>query len=266
MCLPAFALLAATHSFAAVGDHFELDGKPFIVHSGDMHYPSVPEALWRQRLRMARAMGLNTVCTYAFWNLHEPKRGEWDFKGNLDIAKYVRIAGEEGLKVIVRPGPYVCSEWDLGGIPAWALKDRAMRIRTKDPRFMALTGAYFDRLGKELRPLLVQNGGPIIMTQVENEYGSYGGDHAYMAGIRDALVHAGFRNQLFTSDGPGGNMLRGGTLPGIPATINFGGGAPGAFAELAKFRPDGPRMIGEYWAGWFDQWARATRRATSPRT
>ena len=261
MFLPALAFAAQAHTFAAVGDHFELDGRPFVVHSGDMHYPRVPEAYWRGRLRMAKAMGLNTVCTYAFWNLHEPKPGVWDFKGNNDIARYVRIAGEEGLKVILRPGPYICSEWDLGGIPAWTLKDRSMPIRSKDPRFMALAQAYFDHLGKEMRPLLVQNGGPIIMTQVENEYGSYGSDHDYMAGIRDALVKAGFTTQLFTSDGPSAGQIRDGSLPGIPETVNFGSGAPAAFAELAKSRPDGPRMIGEYWAGWFDPWGK--RHSTS---
>lgn len=201
-------------------------------------------------------MGLNTICTYAFWNLHEPQPGKWDFSGNLNIAKFVRIAGEEGLKVIVRPGPYICTELDFGGLPAWTLKDRTMRVRSRDPKFVALAGKYLDRLGKELKPLLVQNGGPIILTQVENEYGSYGSDHEYMGSIRDALRHAGFSGQLFTSDGPGQNMLSGGTLPDVPATINFGGGAENSFKELAKFRPNGPRMIGEYWAGWFDQWGK----------
>jgi beta-galactosidase len=262
MLLSVLAAFAA-HSFAAVGDHFELDGKPFVIHSGEIHYPRIPEAYWRQRLHMARAMGLNTVCTYAFWNLHEPKPGQWNFSGNRNIAKFVRIAGEEGLKVIVRPGPYICTELDFGGLPAWTLKDRSMRVRSRDPKFMALTQAYFSRLGKELSPLLIQNGGPIIMTQVENEYGSYGADHEYMAGVRDALVRAGFTGQLFTSDGPGQNMLSGGTLPGIPATVNFGGGAEGAFRELAKFRTEPhPRMIGEYWAGWFDQWGKRHNRSS----
>ncbi|RYG23178.1 beta-galactosidase [bacterium] len=260
MLLTVLAAFAA-QSFAVVGDRFELDGKPFVIHSGEIHYPRIPEAYWRQRLKMARAMGLNTVCTYTFWNLHEPKPGKWDFKGNLDVAKFVRIAGEEGLKVIVRPGPYICTELDFGGLPAWTLKDRSMRVRSKDPKFMALTQKYFTRLGKELTPLLIQNGGPIIMTQVENEYGSYGADHEYMAGVRDALIQAGFTGQLFTSDGPSQGMLNGGTLPGIPATINFGGGAEGAFKELAKFRPTSPRMIGEFWAGWFDQWGKRHNRS-----
>jgi beta-galactosidase len=261
MLLPVLAAFAA-HSFAAVGDHFELDGKPYVIHSGEIHYPRIPEAYWRPRLRAAKAMGLNTICTYTFWNLHEPKPGQWDFKGNLNVAKFVKIAGEEGLKVIVRPGPYICTELDFGGLPAWTLKDRSMRVRSKDPKFMALTSAYMDRLGKELTPLLVQNGGPIILTQVENEYGSYGADHVYMAGVRDALLHAGFSGQLFTSDGPGQGMLNGGTLPGIPATVNFGGGAEGAFKELAKFRQGVPRMIGEFWAGWFDQWGKRHNRSS----
>ena len=266
-CYPSFmllsALILAAPSFAAVGDHFELDGKPFVVHSGEMHYPRIPRALWRTRLRMAKAMGLNTVCTYAFWNLHEPKPGQWDFQGNLDVAEFVREAGQEGLKVIVRPGPYICTEDDFGGLPAWLLKDRAMRVRSNDPKFMALTRAYFARLGKELKPQLIANGGPIIMTQVENEYGSYGADHAYMVGVRNALLAAGFTGQLFTSDGPGQGMLSGGTLPGIPATVNFGGGAEGAFKELAEFRPEPhPRMIGEFWVGWFDQWGKRHNRSS----
>lgn len=261
MLLPVLAAFAA-HSFAAVGDHFELDGKPFVIHSGEIHYPRIPEAYWRPRLRAAKAMGLNTICTYTFWNLHEPKPGQWDFKGNLNVAKFVRIAGEEGLKVIVRPGPYICTELDFGGLPAWTLKDRTMKVRSRDPKFMALASNYLDHLGKELTPLLIQNGGPIILTQVENEYGSYGSDHVYTGGVRDALIHAGFKGQLFTSDGPGQGMLNGGTLPGIPATVNFGGGAEGAFKELAKFRQGVPRMIGEYWAGWFDQWGKRHNRSS----
>jgi beta-galactosidase len=252
-------------SFQVAGNQFLLDGKPFVIRSGEMHYPRVPRAYWRDRMRKAKAMGLNTICTYVFWNLHEPRPGRFDFSGNLDLAAYIRTAKEEGLYVIVRPGPYICTELDFGGLPAWLQKDRTMRVRSNDPKFLRFTQRYFDHVGKIVKPLLIGNGGNVILTQVENEYGSYGSDHVYMAAIRDALIRAGFTGQLFTSDGPGQNMLNGGTLPGIPSVINFGGGAENAFKELAKFRPDGPRMVGEYWAGWFDHWGERhhTTSATS---
>lgn len=253
--LAAFAIMQ-THSFTVKGEHFMLDGKPFVVRSGEMHYPRVPNQYWRSRLKMARAMGLNTICTYVFWNLHEPQPGQWNFSGDLDLGKFIKVAGEEGLKVIVRPGPYVCTELDFGGFPAWLLKDRSMTVRTNDVKFLTYTEGYMKQIGRIVKPLLIENGGPVIMAQVENEYGSYGADHEYMAAIRDMMIRNGFTGQLFTSDGPGQGMLSGGTLPDLPPTVNFGGGAPAAFAELAKFRPGGPRMIGEFWAGWFDHWGK----------
>ncbi|AIE85305.1 beta-galactosidase [Fimbriimonas ginsengisoli] len=252
-------------SFVASGDRFLLNGKPFVIRSGEMHYPRVPRAYWRDRMRKAKAMGLNTICTYVFWSLHEPKPGKFDFSGNLDLAAYIRTAQQEGLYVIVRPGPYICTEFDFGGLPAWLQKDRSMVVRSKDPKFLRYTQRYFDKVGKLLKPLLIQNGGPIILTQVENEYGSYGADHVYMGAVRDALIHAGFSGQLFTSDGPGQGMLSGGTLPGIPAAVNFGGGGESAIAELKRFRPDAPKMVGEYWCGWFDHWGeRHHRTAAAP--
>jgi len=245
---------APVHQFKVNGDHFELDGKPFVIRSGEMHYPRVPRQYWRDRFRKAKAMGLNTICTYAFWNLHEPKKGHFVFSGNLDLAEYLKIAKEEGIYIILRPGPYICTELDFGGLPAWLQKDRTMKVRSKDPKFLAATQAYFNEVGKVAKPYLLENGGPVIMTQVENEYGSYGSDHVYMAAIRDGLIKAGFKGQLCTSDGPGQDMLSGGTLPGIPASVNFGGGGPSAIAELLKFRPGAPKMVGEYWCGWFDHW------------
>lgn len=255
------ALLAAlaimqTHSFTVKGEHFMLDGKPFVVRSGEIHYPRIPHQYWRSRLKMARAMGLNTICTYVFWNLHESKPGKWDFTGDLDLGNFIKIAGEEGLKVIVRPGPYVCTELDFGGFPAWLLKDRSMTVRTKDPKFLSYTESYMKQIGRIVKPYLIGNGGPVIMAQVENEYGSYGSDHEYMGAIRDMMKRTGFECLLFTSDGPGQGMLNGGTLPDLPSVINFGGGAPAAFEEFAKFRKGVPRMIGEFWAGWFDHWGK----------
>lgn len=246
----------------AQGSQLLLDGKPFVVRSGEMHYPRVPRAYWRDRFRKARAMGLNTICTYVFWNLHEPEQGKFDFSGNLDLAEYLRIAKQEGLKIILRPGPYICTELDFGGLPAWLQKNPTMRVRSQDPEFLAATQRYFDQVGKIVKPYLAENGGNVILTQVENEYGSYGSDHVYMGSIRDALRKAGFSGTLVTSDGPGTSYLSGGTLPGILASVNFGGGAESALAELEKFRPGAPKMVGEYWAGWFDHWGERHHRTS----
>ncbi len=245
---------AADHILRAVGDHFELDGKRFQIISGAIHYPRVPRAYWRDRLKKAKAMGLNTVETYVFWNEHEPEPGRYDFSGQNDVAEFIREAQEEGLYVILRPGPYVCAEWEFGGYPAWLLKNPNIKVRTSDPAFMEAATRWLHRLGQELAPLQSGNGGPIIATQVENEYGSFGADHAYMEQIHHALMDAGFtKSMLYTADGA--DELPGGTLPELPAVINFGtGSAKEEFAKLAKFRPTGPRMCGEYWAGWFDHW------------
>jgi len=242
------------HSFTAANHGFLLDGKPFQIISGEMHYPRIPREYWRDRFKKAKAMGLNTVCTYVFWNVHEPKPGKFNFKANADVAGFVRMAQEEGLWVIVRPGPYVCSEWEFGGYPAWLLKNPNLVVRSLDKRFTAYVERYMRRLGEQLGPLMLSRGGPIIMAQVENEYGSYGHDHAYMAWSEKVLKESGFDCQLYTSDGSSRAMLSGGTLPHLPATINFGGDAPGQFANLEAFRPGGPRMNAEFWCGWFDHW------------
>ena len=241
-------------SFRAVGDHFELDGKPFQIISGAIHYPRVPRAYWRDRLKKARAMGLNTVETYVFWNEHETSPGQFDFSGQKDVAEFIREAQQEGLHVILRPGPYVCAEWEFGGYPAWLLHDPSMVVRTSNPAFIAAATRWLHRLGEELAPLQIGNGGPIIAVQVENEYGSFGSDHAYMEQIHHLLLSSGFdRAMLYTADGA--SQLEKGSLPELPAVINFGGGdAKSEFAILAKVRPTGPRMCGEYWDGWFDHW------------
>ncbi len=253
-CCVAARSSAQQPALTADSGHFVLRGKPIQIISGEMHYARIPRAYWRDRLRKARAMGLNTISTYVFWDLHEPRPGEFDFKGEKDIAEYIRIAQQEGLNVILRPGPYVCAEWDLGGYPAWLLADTAMVLRSTQPQFTAAATRWLDRLGKELAPLLSSHGGPIIAVQVENEYGSSDRDKAYMTWQRDALLHAGFRDvRLYTADGD--VQLPAGTLPDLPAVVNFGtGGADSSFARLARFRPGDPLMSGEYWAGWFDQW------------
>jgi beta-galactosidase len=249
----------STHRLVAGGTEFLLDGKPFQIISGEMHYSRIPRAYWRDRLRKARAMGLNTISTYVFWNYHEPSPEHYDFTGERDVAAYVRAAQEEGLFVILRPGPYVCAEWELGGYPAWLFADPGIILRSTDRRFTDPAGRWLDRLGKELAPLFATRGGPIIAVQVENEYGSFDRDKDYLRWQLAALRHAGLGDaMLYTADGD--VQLPDGTLPELPAAVNLGpGDAESAFARLNAFRPDEPLMSGEYWAGWFDQWGRAHR-------
>ncbi len=242
------------HTFAARGDHFELDGKPFQIISGAIHYLRIPRAYWRDRLRKAKAMGLNTVETYAFWNAHEPEPGNFDFTGQNDIADFIREAQQEGLYVILRPGPYACAEWEFGGFPSWLMKDPNMVVRSSYPGFLAAATEYLNTLARETAPLQIGNGGPIIAVQVENEYGSFGSDHAYVEQIHHALVSAGFtKTMLYTADGA--DVLANGTLPELPSAINFGeGDAERSFALLDKFRALTPHFNSEYWDGWFDHW------------
>ena len=243
------------HTFGWRGEHFLLDGKPFQIIAGDMHYARVPRAYWRDRMRKMKAMGLNTLTTYVFWNLHEPQPGRFDFTGNLDIGSYVRTAQEEGLWVIVRPGPYVCSEWEFGGFPSWLLKEPDMKVRSADPRFVERAAGYMKEVGRRLAPLQVTRGGPVIMVQVENEYGSFGNDKVYLDAVRRMIVGAGFDVTLFTSDGDAGKLAEG-TLPDVLAVINFGArdSPEKKFAVFDKFRQNVPRMCGEFWVGWFDSW------------
>jgi beta-galactosidase len=248
------AAKSAIHTFTVVGKQFVLDGKPYQIISGEMHYPRIARADWRDRFRKARAMGLNTITTYVFWNVHEPQPGIYDFSGQNDVAEYIREAQQEGLNIILRPGPYVCAEWEFGGYPSWLLKDRDLKLRSDDPKFVAAMDRWFARLGQEIQPLLLENGGPIIAIQVENEYGSFGDDHGYMEAVKSALLKAGMNaSVLYTADGA--ENLPKGALPELPAAINFGAGdAKKSFAVLESLRPDGPRMSGEYWDGWFDHW------------
>ena len=241
-------------SFRAADGKFLLNGKPLQVISGEMHYARIPRAYWRDRLRMAKAMGLNAITTYVFWNVHEPRPGVFDFSGNLDIAEFIREAQQEGLYVILRPGPYACAEWEFGGFPSWLLKDPNMVVRSTNPQFLAAARTWLLRLGREVAPLQIGNGGPIILVQVENEYGSYGDDHAYMEDIHHDLVDAGFTQaQLYTADGP--EEVPRGSLPELPVGINFGPGeSQKGFATLKKLRPNGPFFNSEYWDGWFDHW------------
>ncbi len=242
------------HGFAVSGAQFLKDGKPYQIISGEMHYVRIPRAYWRDRLRKAKAIGLNTITTYVFWNAHEPRPGVYDFTGQNDLAAYIRAAQAEGLNVILRPGPYVCAEWELGGYPAWLLKDRRLVLRSTDPAYTAAVDRWMLRLGQEVKPLLIQHGGPIIAVQLENEYGAFGDDKAYLEGLESTYRRAGLADGVLLTSNQASDLAKG-SLPHLPSVVNFGsGGAVDAVAKLEAFRPTGPRMVGEYWAGWFDKW------------
>src|SRR5882724_2698370 len=243
---------AAQARFNVSDGKFVLDGRPFQVLAGEMHYPRIPRELWRDRMQKLKSLGLNTLTTYVFWNAHEPQPDHFEFSGNLDIAGYIRMAQEEGLWVVLRPGPYVCAEWDGGGIPAWVLKAPDIEPRSLDERYMRPVRSWLKRLGLELAPLLISNGGPIILTQVENEYGSYGSDQGYMRASHKALRMARFDGVFYTADGAA--VMAGGILPGLPAGINFGTNdkAETEFAARARHRTEGPFFCSELWGGWFD--------------
>ena len=171
-----------------VGDKtFLLNGQPFVVKAAEVHYPRIPRPYWEHRIQMCKALGMNAVCIYIFWNIHEQQEGVFDFTGNNDVAEFCRLAQKNDMYVIVRPGPYVCAEWEMGGLPWWLLKKKDIRLRERDPYFMERVKIFEEKVGEQLAPLTIQNGGPIIMVQVENEYGSYGEDKPYISEIRDCL-------------------------------------------------------------------------------
>ena len=266
--LPAFGRssqqTASPATFAIEGDHFTLNGKPFKVLSGELHYARIPREYWHARLKMARAMGLNTIATYVFWNVHEPTPNHFDFSGNADLVAFIKAAQEEGLYVILRAGPYSCAEWEFGGYPAWLLKDPRMStaLRTNDPAFMVPVERWINRLAQEVAALQIGHGGPILITQVENEYGSFvqaekaplDPTHAYMTHMRDIFIRAGFTDSLLdTVDG--GDELPAGGVPGVFTGVNFGTGEhKPEMDKLATFQPGKPLLVTEYWPGWFDYW------------
>ena len=201
VCMSAYSAPPKGGTFTVDNGTFLLDGKPFTVKAAELHYPRIPREYWEHRIKMCRALGMNTVCMYVFWNLHEQREGVFDFTGQNDIAEFCRLAQKNGMYVIVRPGPYVCAEWEMGGLPWWLLKKKDIRLREQDPYFMQRVGLFMNEVGRQLAPLTIQNGGPIIMVQVENEYGSYGEDKAYVSAIRDIVRRAGFGDvTLFQCD------------------------------------------------------------------
>lgn len=240
--------------FAIEKDGFYLNGEPFRVIAGAIHYFRVPAEYWRDRLIKLKACGFNTVETYVAWNLHEPKEGEFDYSGMLDIEKFLDIAAELGLYAIVRPGPYICSEWDFGGLPWWLLKNDSMALRCMDKDYIAAVDRFFDDFIPRIASRQITKGGNVILVQVENEYGSYGDDSEYIRYLAAGMTERGIDVPFFTSDGAEYQMLTGGTVPEIHKTANFGSRAKEQFARLREFQPDGPLMCTEFWNGWFDHW------------
>ena len=248
------------HTFSLGPSDFLLDGKPFQIVSGEMHPARIPPEYWRHRIRMAKAMGCNTIAAYVFWNHHERAEGVFDFTSpSRDIARFVRIAQEEGMWVILRPGPYVCAEWDFGGIPSYLLHYPDLKVRCLDPRYMAAAERYIAHLAAVVRPLLVSRGGPILMVQIENEYGSYGNDRPYLERLRSAGRHAGVDGPFYTADGPTTYMLEAGHLPG--AAVGLDSGSSEKDWDLARqIVPGVPVFSAETYPGWLthwgEQWAR----------
>ncbi len=241
-------------TFEIQGNQFLKNGEPIKIISGAVHYfRNLPDT-WSDIFAKMRAMGLNCVETYCAWNMHEKQKGTFDFSGILDIAKFIRTAGEAGLMVIVRPGPYICAEWEFGGLPWWIQAEEDMEIRCSNPTYIKYFDRYLDRLFEEIRPLLCTNGGPVIMLQCENEYGYYGDDKKYLAYLRDGYRARGVDVPLFTSDGTNEAEMLDGGIDGCLVTLNFGSDVEGRFKDHDRLFPDSPKMCMEMWNGWFDAW------------
>ena len=249
------------HTFALGDSVFLLDGKPFQIISAELHYPRVPREAWRDRMKQAKAMGINTIGTYVFWNLHEPQKGKFDFAGNNDIAAFVKTAWEEGLWVILRPSPYVCAEWEFGGYPYWLQNEKGLVVRSKEATYLKEYRDYIMEAGKQLAPLQINHGGNILMVQVENEYGFYSNDKDYMELNRKMFIEAGFDGLLYTCDPAG--TIKDGHLPGLLPAVN-GLDKPAEVKALVRkyHNGKGPFFIAEWYPAWFDWWG--TKHHTVP--
>jgi beta-galactosidase len=246
----------AAHTFQLGNSDFLLDGKPLQMISGEIHYTRVPRESWRARMKMAKAMGINTIGTYVFWNVHEPEQGKYDFSGNHDIAEFVRIAQQEGLWVVLRPSPYVCAEWEFGGYPYWLQNIKGLVVRSDEAQYLRAYKNYIMEVGKQLAPLQVNHGGNILMVQIENEYGSFGKDKDYLETNRKMFVEAGFDGILYTCDPA--EAIKDGHLPGLLPAIN-GVDQPAKVKQLVNENHNGkgPYYIAEWYPAWFDWWGTA---------
>lgn len=256
--LPLGVVKSQPTTFLSGQNQFLLNGKAFQVRAGELHYARIPKAYWDHRIKMVKAMGMNTICVYLFWNYHEMEQGVFDWSGDKDVAEFIKLIHANGMYCILRPGPYACAEWDMGGLPWWLLKKPDLEVRRKsDQFFMDRVKIYLKEAAKQLAPMQIQNGGPIIMVQVENEYGTWGEDQQYMEIIRDDIREAGFdKVQLVRCDWSS-NFFRY-QLDGVVSTLNFGAGSniDNQFSKFKEMNPTAPLMCGEYWTGWFDQWGR----------
>jgi beta-galactosidase len=246
-------LAAPAHDFKLGRDDFLLDGKPFRIMAGEIHYQRIPREYWADRLMKVKAAGLNTVGTYVFWNALELEPGQWELSGGNDLGAFIRTAQRLGLWVIVRPGPYACAEWDFGGLPAWLLRTPDIKVRCSDPRYLAACESYVMKIAEIIRDLQVHRGGPVLMVQVENEYGSYGNDRDYMLALKGFWEKAGIEVPLFTADGATPYMLEAGSLPGAAIGLDPGTNAKD-FAEAARLERGVPVFCSELYPGWLTHW------------
>lgn len=242
------------HIFLQTESEFLLDGEPFQIISGEMHPARIPEEYWRQRIKMAKAMGCNTIAAYIFWNYHESESGIYDFStGNHNLRKFFDIVKEEGMWLIVRPGPYVCAEWEFGGLPPYLLRIADIKVRCMDPRYMDAAEKYIAKLAEEIKPYMVTKGGPILMLQIENEYGSFGNDRNYLSRLREVWNNSGVDIPTFTGDGPTEYMLEAGSLPGSAVGLDPGS-SQADFDLAAKMNPGVPVFSSETYPGWLTHW------------
>ncbi len=249
--------------FEIQGKEFIKDGKPIKLISGAVHYFRNMPDTWDDIFLKMRACGLNTVETYTAWNMHEPRCGEFCFEGRFNISEFIKKAGDAGLMVIVRPGPYICAEWEFGGLPWWLQNEPDMEIRCMNPAYIKYFDRYLDRLFAEIRPHLFTNGGPVIMLQCENEYGYYGDDKEYLLYLRDGYIRRGMNVPLFTSDWHEEGTLLDGSVDGCIPTLNFGSGVEERFKVHDRLFPNSPKMCMEMWNGWFDAWGDEKHHTTS---
>src|SRR5512133_2107750 len=244
----------AKHTFKLGTTEFLLDGQVFQIISGEIHPARIPAEYWRHRIQMAKAMGCNTIAAYVFWNFHESEEGVYDFStGNHNLAQFFKIVQEEGMWLILRPGPYACAEWELGGIPPYLLRIPDIKLRSLDTRYMAAAERYMTKLSEEIKPYLITKGGPILMLQIENEYGSYGTDRNYPAKIKEIWASLGIDIPTFTGDGPTTKMLEAGTIPGSAVGLDSGSTAED-FELAAKMNPGVPVFSSETYPGWLTHW------------
>lgn len=246
--------LKPRHTFSLGTTEFLLDGSSFQIISGEMHPSRIPASYWRNRIQMAKAMGCNTISVYIMWNYHEPQEGVYDFESeSRNLAGFFKIVAEEGLWLIVRPGPYVCAEWEFGGIPPYLLRIPDIKVRCMDPRYMAAAEKYMSKLAAVIKPFLITNGGPVLMLQVENEYGSFGNDRNYISRLKDVWVENGIDVPFFTGDGPTTFMLEAGTLSACAVGLDSGSQLS-HFELAAKMNPGVPVFSSETYPGWLTHW------------